>query len=89
MTLPVSCTPARPLPMRKSAVRDERVLRVPPAHADRARIALADLDVDVAHRRVERAGAGVARRARAASARAGPPRPAPGRLPEKNTMYFG
>ena len=63
ITLPVSCTPAMPEPMRKSMWARKRVLRVRAAHADRTRVALADLDVDVAHRRVERAGAGIGRTA--------------------------
>src|SRR5262249_25957624 len=47
----------------KVHVREIAVLRISRPHADRAGIALSDLQIDVAHGRVKRTGAGVARHA--------------------------
>ena len=45
-------------------VCEERVLRIPAAHADSTRVTVTDLDVHIAHRGVERAGIRVAWRGR-------------------------
>src|SRR5260370_22329034 len=53
----------------KVHVREERVLSVPSPNADSTRVAVTDLDVHIAHRGVERAGARVTRRGGATSTR--------------------
>ena len=75
MTFPVSWTPAMPEPSAEIHVGQERVLRIGAAHSDRTRIALADFDVDVAHRRIEGPGAGIRRTAAGLSSARRPPRP--------------
>ena len=84
ITFPVSCTPAMPEPMRKSMCARNQCCAYVPRIADRARVPVADLDVDVAHRRVEGPGSGVGR-----TAAAGPP-VAPGpRAREEHHLVFG
>ena len=50
-------------------VCEERVLRIPAAHADSTRVTVTDLDVHIAHRGVERAGIRVAWRGRTTTPR--------------------
>src|SRR5438270_8688309 len=50
-------------------MREERVLCIPAAHADRTRVTVTDLDVHIAHRGVERAGIRVAWRGRTTTPR--------------------
>src|SRR5260370_8414076 len=52
----------------KLHVRQEAMLRVPPAHADSTRIAGQNLDVDIAHAGIEGSGPGVSRPAARAAA---------------------
>src|SRR5690606_24079592 len=56
-----------PLADAEVHVREERVLGVGAADANGPRVPLANLDVDVAHRRIERARARVGRTAAAAA----------------------